>query len=332
MAAFAVRRLLQAALVLLTVAFVAFGLFTFVGDPVNNLVGQNATAEQRWQIAEALGLHAPFSVQYARFVGRVLRGDLGVSYRLGIPVAELLADRLPATLELSVTAALLALAAGIPLGVYAGLHRRGWLARVLMAGSLVGMSLPTFLVGILLILVFSVWLGWFPSSGRGAVVRLGSWTTGLLTGSGLRSLVLPAVTLALFQVTLIARLVRTEMLEVLRTDFIRFARARGLGDRAIHFRHALRNTLIPVITITGLQLGGIIAFAIITETVFQWPGMGALFLQAVQFVDIPVMSSYLMLVAALFVLINLAVDLLYLAVDPRLRGARGAGAVRQGRP
>ena len=313
---------------MLAVGFIAFGLFNYVGDPVNNLLGQDATAEQRRQVAATLGLDQPFPVQYARFLARAARGQFGVSYRLGVPVADLVVERLPATLELSLTAMALALLAGVPLGIYAGLHRRGLLARLLMAGTLVGISLPTFLVGILLIFVFSVRLGWFPSFGRGEVVRIGFWSTGMLTSSGLRSLVLPAVTLSLFQTALIARLVRAQMLDVLRTDYIRFARARGLADRVIHYRHALKNTLVPVVTVVGLQLGGIVAFAIITETVFQWPGLGLLFLQAVQFVDVPVMSAYLVLVALLFVSINLAVDLLYLAVDPRLR----AGAALADRP
>src|SRR5262249_20959548 len=241
-----------------------------------------------------LGLNDPFPVQYGRFLARVVRGDLGVSYRLGVSVRELIEERLPATLELSAAAMLIALGLGIPLGVYTAL-RRGASTQPMLALSLVGISLPTFLVGILLILVFSVLLGWLPSFGRGEVVRLGFWNTGLLTTTGLKALILPAITLGLFQMTLILRLVRSEMLEVLRTDFIRFARARGLADRAVHFHHALRNALMPVITIVGLQLGSLIAFAVVTETVFQWPGMGLLFLQAVQFVDIPVMSAYLMM-------------------------------------
>jgi peptide/nickel transport system permease protein len=325
MLAFVARRLLQAAAVMLAVGFIAFGLFTFAGDPVNNLVGQDAGPEERREVAARLGLDRPFPVQYARFVGRALRGDFGISYRLGVPVIDLVAERLPATLELSLAATGLALLTGVPLGIYAALRRRGRLARLLMAGSLLGISLPTFLVGVLLMFVFSVLLGWFPSFGRGEVVRIGGWSTGLLTASGLRSLVLPAVTLSLFQATLIARLVRAEMLEVLRTDHVRFARARGLTDRSVHFRHALRNALVPVVTVVGLQLGGIIAFAIITETVFQWPGLGLLFLQAVQFVDVPVMSAYLVLVAFLFVSINLVVDMLYFAIDPRLRVASRAG-------
>ncbi|MBL8674048.1 MAG: ABC transporter permease, partial [Rhodospirillales bacterium] len=242
-------------------------------------------------------------------------------YRLGTKVTSIMAERLPATLELVAGAALISLFVGVPLGVYTGIHRYGALSRVFLTFSLIGISLPTFLIGILLILIFSVHLGWLPSFGRGQVTNIGGWTTGLLTASGLKSLILPAITLGLFQTTLIMRLVRAEMLEVLRTDYIKFARARGLGERAINFGHALKNTMVPVITIMGLQIGGLIAFAIITETVFQWPGMGLLFLQAIQYADIPVMSAYLLLVALMFVLINLAVDLLYYAVDPRLRGA-----------
>src|SRR5215831_1388536 len=303
------------------VALIAFALFTFTGDPVTFMVGQDATQEQRAQLRADLGLDQPFYVQFARFVGRAVHGEFGLSLRQGRPVSTLLKERLPATLELA-TAALLALVLGIPAGVYTALRRNSWVSHLLLSVSLVGVSLPTFLIGILLILVFAVVLGWLPSFGRGETVALGWWTTGFLTKSGLKALILPAVTLSLFQMTLIMRLVRAEMLEVLRTDYIKFARARGLTDRAIHFGHALRNTLVPVITITGLQLGGIIAFAIVTETVFQWPGMGLLFIQSVQFADIPVMAAYLCLIALVFVLINLTVDLLYFAVHPRLRADR----------
>ncbi len=323
MIVFLIRRFLQSIVVILVVGLIAFSLFTYVGDPVNNMVGQETTTEEREAITERLGLNDPFYVQYARYLGRVARGRFGVSYRLGIPVAELFAERLPATLELSFAAALLSLFIGVPLGVYTGLHREGVLSRLFLAVSLVGISLPTFLIGILLILVFSVLLGWLPSFGRGEVIDLGFWSTGLLTLAGLKALLLPSITLGMFQMTLIMRLVRSEMLEVLRSDYIKFARARGLSTRAINFGHALKNTLVPVITITGLQLGGLIAFAIITETVFQWPGMGLLFLQAVQFIDIPVMAAYLMLVALFFVIINLIVDALYYVVDPRLRIERG---------
>jgi len=326
MLAFLLRRLAQGAIVMLTVAFLAFMLFQYVGDPVTYLLGQDATPEQRTQLRADLGLDQPFPVQFARFVGNAVNGEFGLSLRQGRKVSTLIAERLPATLELAGVAALLALVFGIPLGVIAALKRGSALAQALMAFSLLGVSLPTFLIGILLILVFSVGLGWLPSFGRGDVVQLGGWSTGLLTLDGLRHLVLPGVTLAILQLAFIQRLVRAEMLEVLRTDYIRFARARGLSQRAVHFRHALKNTLVPVITVTGLQLGSLIAFAIVTETVFQWPGMGLLFIQAVSFADVPVMAAYLCLIALIFVLINLAVDLLYAVVDPRLRVER-TGAV-----
>ena len=319
MLAFILRRLAQAVLVMLSVGLIAFSLFRFVGDPVLFMLGQDATPEDRARITQMLGLDRPFYVQYANFVARAAQGEFGLSLRQAQPVSRLIAERLPATLELSMVAALLALAGGVSMGVYTALRRNSWLSQVMLAVSLIGVSLPTFLIGILLILVFAVQLGWLPSFGRGDTVSLGWWSTGFLTASGLKSLILPAITLGLFQMTLIQRLVRAEMLEVLRTDYIKFARARGLTDRAVHFGHALRNTLVPVITITGLQLGAIIAFAIITETVFQWPGMGLLFIQAVGFADVPVMAAYLCLIALFFVIINLAVDLLYYAVDPRLR-------------
>ena len=326
MLAFIVRRLAQAVLVMLAVGLIAFSLFRFVGDPVLFMLGQDATPEDRARVTRMLGLDQPFYVQYAQFVSRAVRGEFGQSLRQAQPVSRLITERLPATLELSFAAALLALAGGIAMGVYTALRRDSWLSQVLLAVSLVGVSLPTFLIGILLIVIFAVGLGWLPSFGRGEVVQLGWWSSGFFTASGLKSLILPAITLGLFQMTLIQRLVRAEMLEVLRTDYIRFARARGLTDRAVHFGHALRNTLVPVITITGLQLGAIIAFAIITETVFQWPGMGLLFIQAVSFADVPVMAAYLCLIALFFVIINLVVDLLYYAVDPRLRIERTAAA------
>jgi len=319
MLAFIVRRLVQAILVMLTVAFVAFLLFQYVGDPVAQMLGQDATPEDRARLRSALGLDQPFFVQFATFVGNAVQGDFGISLRQGRTVSTLIKERLPATLELSFAAAIIAIVVGIPAGVYTALRRNSWFAHVLLATSLLGVSLPTFLIGILFILVFAVQLGWLPSFGRGDTVALGWWTTGLLTAKGWQHLILPSITLSLFQLTLILRLVRAEMLEVLRTDYIKFARARGLTNRAVHFGHALKNTLVPVITITGLQLGGIIAFAIVTETVFQWPGMGLLFIQSVQFADIPVMAAYLCLIALVFVLINLIVDLLYFAVDPRLR-------------
>ena len=319
MLAFVLRRLLQAVIVMTAVAFIAFMLFQYVGDPIVFLLGQDAKPDQIQQLRVDLGLDQPFFVQFWHFLFNAVQGEFGLSLRQGAKVSRLIGERFPATLELALVAGVLAVAIGIPMGVYAALRKGTFMSQVFMTLSLLGVSLPTFLIGILLILVFAVWLHWLPSFGRGDVVMLGGWSTGLLTLSGWQHLVLPSVTLAVFQLTLIMRLVRAEMLEVLRTDYIRFARARGLTDRAVHFGHALKNTLVPVITITGLQLGSLIAFAIITETVFQWPGMGLLFIQAISFADIPVMAAYLCLIALIFVIINLVVDLLYFAVDPRLR-------------
>ena len=319
------RRLGQAVLVLFIVALISFLIFRYVGSPVDNLLAQEATVQQRADLEEALGLNDPVYVQYFGFVWKALQFDFGNSYRGALPVAELISSRLPATLELAFTSALFALILGVITGIYTAIRRGGLFANVILSLSLIGVSLPTFLIGVLLIWVFAVELQWLPSFGRGEVVELGWWSTGFLTLSGLKSLILPSITLGLYQLTLIMRLTRSEMLEVLRQDYVRFARALGLSERSVNFRHALPNTLIPVTTIAGLQLGSIVAFAIITETVFQWPGVGLLFINAVYFADIPVMSAYLLLVGVLFVLINLAVDLLYLAIDPRLRDSQLSG-------
>ena len=310
---------------MLVVGLIAFSLFNFVGDPVSLMLPPEATGADRDAMRQALGLDQPFYVQFATFLSNAVQGNFGISLRLGRPVSTLLAERLPATLELAFTASIIALALGIPGGVYTALRRDSWISRAMLTTSLVGVSLPNFLIGIFLILIFAVWLGLLPSFGRGDTVQLGFWSTGLLTKSGLKALVLPAVTLGFFPLTLVMRLVRSEMLEVLRTDYIKFARARGLSDRTVHFGHALKNTLVPVITIVGLQLGGIIAFAIITETVFQWPGMGLLIIQAIQFADVPVMAAYLCLIGLIFVVINLIVDMLYYVVDPRMRVSQGTG-------
>jgi peptide/nickel transport system permease protein len=331
MLAFVISRLLQALGVMLAVSFLCFALFNFVGDPVNNMVGQEASATDRAEMRQELGLDDPVPIQFARFLGNVLHGNFGKSYRLARPVSTLIVERMPATLELVAVAALLALAVGIPLGVVTALRRTSVDSGAIMTFSLAGVAMPTFVIGILLIYVFSVECkNWapaiglpagfcFPSFGRGETVMLGSWNSGLATAAGLKAIILPAVTLSLFQMTLVLRLVRSQMLEVLRTDYIKFARARGLTNRAVHFRHALKNTLLPVITVIGIQVGGLIAFSIITETVFQWPGMGQLFIQSVQFADIPVMAAYLVMVSGLFVTINFLVDLLYATIDPRLR-------------
>ncbi len=318
MIAFALRRVLQSIVVLLVVGLVAFAMFRFVGDPIDNMLGQERTQADIERLRGELGLDQPFIVQYLRFLEGAVQGNFGISYRQGRPVFDIIMERAPATLELAGVSGLLAITIGVALGVFTAIRRHGVTANTIMVVSLIGVSLPTFLIGILLIYLFSVELDLLPSFGRGEVVQVGGWSTGFLTASGLKALILPAITLGLYQMTLIMRLVRSEMLEVLRQDYIRFARARGLAQRAIHFRHALKNTLVPVITITGLQLGSIIAFAIVTETVFQWPGIGLLFVNAIQFVDIPVMAAYLMLISVVFVAINLIVDLLYFAVDPRI--------------
>lgn len=316
---FIFRRLVQSLLVMAIVSAVSFSLFNFVGDPVNNMVGQDATREQRIEMRQQLGLDDPIITQYMRFMGNLLQGDFGLSYRIKRPVDVLIMERLPATLELVLVSAVIALVVGISLGVYTGMRRNSLISKGVLSVSLVGVSLPTFIIGIALIYIFAVHLRWLPSSGRSGTVDLGWWKTSLLTLDGWRAIILPAVTLSLFQLTLILRLVRAEMLEVMQTDYIKFARARGLSERAINFRHALRNTLVPVITIIGLNIGGLIAFSVITETVFQWPGTGLMFIQAVDFVDVPIMAAYLVFVALLFVLINLIVDILYFIVDPRIR-------------
>ena len=320
---FVLRRIGQAVLVMLAVAFIAFSASNYIGDPVAFMVGIDTPPDEREKLRVELGLDDPVPVRFARFVGNVVQGEFGRSYRVNEPVAPLILARLPATLELSLVAAVLAMVLGIGMGIYTGLHPDSLLSRVFMTVSLVGISLPVFLVGILFIAVFAVLLGWLPSYGRGEVVDLGWWSTGLLTLSGWKAMIMPAITLGLFQMTLIMRLVRSEILEVLRTDYIKFARARGLSERAVNYAHALKNALMPVITVTGMQLGTIIAFAIVTETVFSWPGMGQLFLQSVQYADVPVIAAYLVLVAFIFVVINLVVDMLYFVIDPRLGSVGG---------
>ncbi|MDO4681828.1 MAG: ABC transporter permease [Lautropia sp.] len=321
MIAYLLRRLGQSILVLLAVSFVSFMVFRYLGDPTVSLLGEDATVDEREALIEQLGFNQPVPVQYAHYLGQVLTGDLGISYRFKQPVMQVIAARLPATLELAVAASLFAVVGGIGLGVLTAIRRQAVSSRLIMAVSLVGVSLPTFLIGIGLIYLFSVELRWFPSFGRGELVKVGNWETGLLTSSGLSALILPAITLGFYKLTLIMRLVRAEMLDVLRSDYIRFGRARGLRERSLYYGHALRNTMVPVITIVGLQIGSLIAFAIVTETVFQWPGVGLLFISSIQGVDIPVIAAYLMLIALLYVLINLVVDVLYAWFNPRLRRA-----------
>ncbi len=325
MLAFIVRRVFNAVGVMLAVALLAFVIFRFVGDPVDMMLNEQASQTQRDELRERLGLNASVGMQFVHFVANAAHGEFGISYRNQQDVFALVAERFPATFELVMMATLLSLVVGVPLGVLTAIYRKSRLAQALQFVSILGISLPSFVVGIMLILIFSVQLGWLPGFGRGDTVRIGGWTTGLLTPSGRAALVLPSITLALFQITLIMRLVRAEMLETLRTEFIKFARARGLPDRVVHFRLALRNCLMPVITVTGMQIGNLIAFALITETVFQWPGMGLLFIQSVMFVDIPVMAAYLVIVSFIFVVLNTLVDMMYGVVDPRLRSQHVKG-------
>ncbi|WP_088139410.1 ABC transporter permease [Achromobacter xylosoxidans] len=325
MLAFIVRRVFNAVGVMLAVALLAFVIFRFVGDPVDMMLNEQASQTQRDELRERLGLNASVGMQFVHFVTNAAQGEFGISYRNQQDVFALVAERFPATFELVLMATLLSLAIGVPAGVLTAIYRKSRLAQALQFVSILGISLPSFVVGIMLILIFSVQLGWLPGFGRGDTVKIGWWTTGLLTPSGRAALVLPSITLALFQITLIMRLVRAEMLETLRTEFIKFARARGLPDRIVHFRLALRNCLMPVITVTGMQIGNLIAFALITETVFQWPGMGLLFIQSVMFVDIPVMAAYLVIVSFIFVALNTFVDMMYGVVDPRLRSQHVKG-------
>jgi peptide/nickel transport system permease protein len=313
------KRLLQAILVMIVVAFVSFSLFNFVGDPIISLTGEDSSIERQAEVREALGLNDPIYIQFTKFLGNVIQGDFGISYQLKREVSDLIAERMPATLELVFVSALLAIVIGVILGVYTGIHRDSFLSNIILVISLAGVSLPTFIIGIMLIYLFSVILGVLPSFGRGEVVDLGFWTTGFLTVSGLKALILPSVTLSLFQMTYVIRLVRAEMMEILQTDYIKFAKARGIQKNTVNYKHALKNGLIPVITITGINIGTLIAFSIITETVFQWPGMGLLFINAVYFVDIPIMSAYMIMVAFIFVMINFIVDITYYFIDPRIR-------------
>jgi len=319
MVLFVLKRLIQSVFVMLAVAFLAFSLFRFVGDPVSQMTGVETSVEDRERLREELGLNDAFVVQFARFTRDMVQGDFGYSYRTRQPVAEMIATRIPATLELGVVALLISLIVGIPTGVFTALRPRGFVTQTILMTTLVGVSIPTFVIGIMLIFLFGVQLGWLPTFGRGGTVQIGGWTSSLFTIDGWRALILPALTLGVYQLTLTMRLVRAEMMEVMRSDFIRFATARGIPYRSLHFRHALANTMVPVITIIGLQFGGVIAFSIVTESVFQWPGMGLLFLESIRFVDIPVMGVYLIVIAFFFVLVNMLVDLLYVAIDPRLR-------------
>lgn len=319
MALFILKRLIQSVFVMIAVAFLAFSLFRFVGDPISQMTGVETSVEDQDRLREELGLNDPIVTQFFRFSSDLLHGEFGYSYRTRQPVASMIATRIPATLELGIVALLISLLVGIPAGVFTALRPKGFTSQTILLTTLIGVSIPTFVIGIMLIFLFGVQLGWLPTFGRGGTVQIGGWTSSFFTLDGWRSLLLPALTLGVYQLTLTMRLVRAEMMEVMQSDYVRFATARGIPYRSLYFRHALANTMIPVITIIGLQFGGVIAFSIVTESVFQWPGMGLLFLESIRFVDIPVMGVYLVVIAFFFVLVNLLVDLLYFAIDPRLR-------------
>ncbi len=319
MTEFILRRLLQSALVLAAMSLLVFAGVYAIGNPLDILVNPQATQAEVAQAARNLGLDRPLWEQYLRFVATAANGDLGLSFVAGVPAVQLILDRLPATLELAAAAMLIAVGLGLPLGLWAGLKPESIAGRGILAGSILGFSLPTFWVGLMLILVFSIQLGWLPSTGRGATAEVFGVPFSFLTLDGLAHLLLPAVTLALFKLALVVRLVRAGIQEVMQLDYIKFARAKGLRKRRVLLVHALRNILVPVVTVLGLELGNVIAFAVVTESVFAWPGMGKLLIDSINLLDRPVVVAYLLIVVLLFTLINLAVDILYSLLDPRVR-------------
>ncbi len=315
-----IRRLAQGVVIVLVVSFICFTIFQFFGDPVLTLAGRYATQKQQEEVRIKLGLDKPFYIQYSVFLKNALHGDFGLSYVTQTPVLGLILERLPASIELAIMAMIISLTLGITLGVLTSLNPNFLINRVIMAASLFGISLPTFLIGILFILIFAVLLGLLPPFGRGEVIKMvGNWRTGLLTLDGLQHLILPAFTLGVYQLAVLLRLTRGGMLEVLREDYIRTAWAKGLPARVVVFKHALRNALIPIVTIAGLQLGELIAFSIVTESIFQWPGAGNLLLTAVYETDHPVIVAYVMITSIIILCVNLVVDILYRFINPKIR-------------
>jgi peptide/nickel transport system permease protein len=319
MATWLFRRLLQAVFVVLAMTVIVFVGVNVIGNPVDILISPEADAAERTRAIVALGLDQPLWRQYLSFLGGVLHGDLGRSFVFNEPAMQVILQRLPATMELAVAAVLISVVLGIPAGLYAGLKPEGWLSRLLMAGSILGFSLPSFWVGLMLIMLFSVQLGWLPSTGRGTTAALLGVQWSFLTRDGLAHLVLPAFNLALFNVSLILRLTRAGVREALPSDYVKFARAKGLTPARIIGVHVMKNILIPIVTVVGLELGTTIAFSVVTETIFAWPGVGKLIIDSINLLDRPVIVAYLMLIVLLFVAINLLVDLLYTALDPRVR-------------
>ncbi len=324
--AFLIRRLFQAVIVMLIISIIGFSIQDQLGDPLRELVGQSVSVAEREALRDRMGLNDPFWTQYFRFLGNALGGDLGTSYFFKKPALEVILAKFPATFELVLGATFLFVSASIPGGIYCAIWPRSWSARFIMGGSIIGLSIPIFLTAIFLIWIFAVELGMMPSFGRGETVTLPwGWRTGFLTRDGLLHLVLPSISLAAIMLPLFLRLIRAEMMEALGTEYVRFAWAKGLAPRRIWFVHAFRNTLLPVVTVGGLQIGTLIAYTILTETVFQWPGMGFMFLEAVNRVDTPLIIAYIIVVGLIFVIVNTIVDLVYTLINPmvKLPGAPG---------
>jgi peptide/nickel transport system permease protein len=322
MIAWIIRRLIQACFVVLAMTVIVFVGVHVIGNPVDILISPEADQAERARIIASLGLDQPLWRQYALFLVDALHGDLGRSFVFNEPALLLIAQRMPATLELAVTAVLLAMLLGVPLGLYAGLKPDGFLGRAIMAGSILGFSLPSFWVGLMLIMVFAVELGWLPSTGRGQTEMLFGVPWSFLTWDGLRHMLMPALNLSLFNISLVLRLTRAGVRETLPMDFVKFARAKGLSPARVVFVHVLKNIMIPVVTVVGLELGSTIAFAVVTESVFAWPGMGKLIIDSINVLDRPVIVAYLMMIVLLFVTINLVVDIVYMLLDPRVRMER----------
>jgi peptide/nickel transport system permease protein len=319
MTVFIIRRLMQSAIVVLAMSLLVFVGVNIVGDPVDMMVSPEADQAEIERVKRAFGLDRPVHEQYGLFVYNAAQGDLGKSFKFGVPALQLIVQRMPATLELAVAALLIAVVFGIPLGVYAGLKPDSGAAKSIMAGSILGFSLPSFWVGIMLIMIVAVMLGWLPSTGRGDTVAVLGVQVSFLTLDGLQHLLLPAINLSLFKLSLVIRLARAGTREVIHQDYIKFARAKGLSERRVVLVHVLKNIMIPVVTVLGLEFGGLIAFSVVTETVFAWPGMGKLIIDSIRELDRPVVVAYLMIVVLMFVIINLVVDIVYSLLDPRVR-------------
>lgn len=316
---FAVRRLLQALLVMFVISLIGFSIQDNLGDPLRELVGQSVSEAQRQELRDRMGLNDPFLVQYGRFLGKAVQGDLGQSYFFKKPALEVIAAKFPATLELVIGATIIIIAFAVPLGVYCAIQPKSWFSKFVMGFSIVGISVPVFLTAIFSIYLFSVELGWMPSFGRGETSDILGWQSGFFTADGLVHLILPSISLASIMMPLFIRLIRSEMMEILQTEYIRFAWAKGLYPKRVWFLHAFKNTLLPVITVGGVQVGTMLAYTILTESVFQWPGMGFLFLEAVNRVDTPLIIAYIIVVGLIFVVTNTIVDLVYTWVNPTVK-------------